>query len=67
MSEDKGYHKRVEKEADELYERLGALSRFMHTELFDDLTQTNRALLTSQAQYMGMYHNVLCMRIAGFK
>lgn len=60
------YQQRVITERDELCGKLSKLNQFLKGETFKALSEAERARLTRQSFYMGLYAKVLDERIAAF-
>lgn len=61
------YQERVIAERDELQERIGRLSEFLDTEIFQDLPPGSQNLMMDQFSVMLRYRGILNQRIALFE
>ncbi len=60
------HQQRVVDELAELQDKVNKLSIFIDTNLFQELSHTDRHLLTTQLDAMRVYGNILAMRIDRF-
>lgn len=63
MMIDNATYNRLLDEAEELTRRVEALSSFIETDKFEELTPTQQMLLPMQLSIMTQYHDILRLRL----
>ena len=58
---------RVEKELDELLERISKLTNFIKTENYNNLSEIQKALLIAQCDIMLAYTDILKLRLKNWE